>query len=438
MAEPEKQQFGENCGQAAGQLAKAVGQIGREAAKHTAAAAAGGSKAAAEIAAGSAAGPAGTLLSALWSLRHLLFRVLAFAGLFLLVLVMLLSSLPDLLFEGLSAPGATPQSVYGELAEAVSEAVDAGRRRSLARVEELIAEGGYEESLSMEALTDASRSAAGYDVYTILAAYEISMGPRNKDKEDMRQKLLLCAGEMFPVTWEEREEYVSDTETMTCLACTIHPFDRSVISRAVGIDLEENRGRIESMAAALRKTLDGTDGEGQPIPLTDRELRAFPERQVCSETRKRLLTTALSLVGKVPYFWGGKSGPGWNSQWNTSRLVTAEGSASTGTILPYGMDCSGFSAWVYETALGADIGCGTWGQYPNTEAVPIDELLPGDLGFLRKADGSGWEHVLLFAGYDESGERLWVHCTFGSGVTLNRPGYENELYFRRLRIDLED
>ena len=59
-----------------------------------------------------------------------------------------------------------------------------------------------------------------------------------------------------------------------------------------------------------------------------------------------------------------------------------------------------------------------------------DELLPGDLGCLKDEDG-GWSHVLIFAGYDEDGTRMWVHCTSGSGVVLNTPSYADRLYYCR-------
>ena len=63
---------------------------------------------------------------------------------------------------------------------------------------------------------------------------------------------------------------------------------------------------IQNMANALKMTLYGTLGNGTAVPLTDAELIAFVNRQNCNATRKHILTTALSLVGKVPYFWGGK------------------------------------------------------------------------------------------------------------------------------------
>ena len=64
--------------------------------------------------------------------------------------------------------------------------------------------------------------------------------------------------------------------------------------------------------------------------------------------------------------------------------------------------------------------------------MSASDLLPGDLGFL--ADDDGWGHVLIFAGYGENGERMWVHSSGGSGVILNTPSYEGILSYRRLSI----
>ena len=234
------------------------------------------------------------------------------------------------------------------------------------------------------------------------------------------------------------ENVTPGTETIKYAEFIIHPFDNSVINEAFDIDPDEQYMEfsitygeaIQRMADSLKMTLYGALGDGSMVPLTDAELIAFVSRQDCSEVRKHLLSTALSLVGRVPYFWGGKSGPGWNSEWNTPKLVTADGSSTTGTIRPYGLDCSGFSHWTYNTALGVNITHGVSGQYANSTPITEAELLPGDLGCLKDEDGS-WNHVLIFAGYDEDGTRMWVHCTSGSGVVLNSPSYADRLYYCR-------
>ena len=61
-----------------------------------------------------------------------------------------------------------------------------------------------------------------------------------------------------------------------------------------------------------------------------------------SQERKAVVQNALTLYGKVSYFWGGKSLViGWDSRWGELRQVTAAGSSTTGTYRPYGLDCSG-------------------------------------------------------------------------------------------------
>ena len=228
-------------------------------------------------------------------------------------------------------------------------------------------------------------------------------------------------------------------EVVKYLECTIHPFDNTVVSTAFGLDLNATYNEfdttygevINNRANALKMTLYGSVANGSAVPLTDTELIAFLARQNCSETRKHIVKTGLSLVGKVPYFWGGKSDAGWNDEWNTPKLVTAAGSTTSGTIRPFGLDCSGFTDWTYKTAVGVSLYGGTWSQWDESHAITADELLPGDLGFLMNTDGQGWNHVLIFAGYGENGERMWVHSSGGEGVILNTPSYEASLSLRR-------
>lgn len=269
----------------------------------------------------------------------------------------------------------------------------------------------------------------------------------------MEAKLKAVAEQMYLVTYVAKETTVtttnaegeSETTTVQYVECTIHPFDQSVIIKAFGVDVDAtysqfqiNTGQaILNMSNALKMTMYGTLGSGMVPPITDAELNAFLATLQCSPARKALMQAALSLVGKVPYFWGGKSPPGWNEDWNTPRLVTSAGSSSTGTIRPYGMDCTGYTDWVYQTALGFSLYQGSWLQWDNTYAITEAELLPGDLGFMAVPGTVPINHTLLYAGKDADGKQLWVHCSSGAGgVALNSPTYVTQ--FRRpIGIDLE-
>lgn len=564
MAEPDKRQVGEgsdNYGEAAKQMANAAKQVGKESAKQAAAAgtkavanasaavvqaSVEGGKAAAQIAAGTAAGgPWGAILSAAWALRHTLFKVLVCICLFFLLIIVMIVSLPSIILNSVFGLDGTPvdmenpvtiQQSYDDMAASISTVVQDGYTLSLEKVEQIIADGGYDYDLSMESLINYAQSSSGYDVSYILAAYSASLGQKSTSEADMLSKLDAVADDMFPVTSAEKEVELTvpltystyrevtvtvvtsrsqtgtingvpqyryttesrtyyepdgtvtttepvtvpafnevtvsvpvysegsisgmkdatyytaageetltpDTEIIKYVECTIHPFDQSVILDAFSIDPSAiydqfqitYRAAIQNMANALKMTLYGTLGSGDTVALTDAELIAFVNQQNCNATRKHILTTALSLVGKVPYFWGGKSAAGWNDEWNTPKLVTASGSSTSGTIRPYGLDCSGFTDWVYKTALGVSLYEGTWNQWDNTYAITESELLPGDLGFMAEPGTVPVNHVLIYAGKGENGEQMWVHCASGTGVVLNSPDYVTQ-YRRPSNVDFE-
>ena len=560
MSEPAKQQMGDgqdNFGQAAGKAAQAAKQASKEAAKQAAAkgaeatanaaantvkAGVEGGKAVAEIAAGTASGgPWGAIISAAWAMRHTLYQILICICLVLVFLIVMIASLPSIIWDYLISGGDDPAFstanaasvvvAYDELTDDVTALVDTGYNQALASVETIIQNGGYDYDLSMQALINYAQSSAGYDVSYILAAYSASLQQQNTSTSDMLSKLGNVTGQMFPITSEEKElertvpvsystykaktvtvvtavqvngivngvtrytytteqrtYYLPDevkesetaitvpkykavtvtvptysngvisgtksatyyeadgeetleptTEIIKYVECTIHPFDNSVIASAFGVDMSAQYpgatityGEVtQNMANSLKMTIYGTLGSGTVVPLTDAELIAFVNMQNCNATRKHIITTGLALVGKVPYFWGGKSAAGWNDEWNTPKLVTAAGSSSSGTIRPFGLDCSGFSDWTYKTALGISLQAGTGGQWENSTAITAEELLPGDLGFLMESDGSGWNHVLIFAGYAQDGTRMWVHSAGGTGVVFNSPSYESSLKLRR-------
>jgi cell wall-associated NlpC family hydrolase len=93
------------------------------------------------------------------------------------------------------------------------------------------------------------------------------------------------------------------------------------------------------------------------ITLSAAEIAAIMETlpDDLSEARKSVVLTAYSLLGKVKYFWGGKSLVlGWDSRWGTPMRVTADESPTTGTVRPFGLDCSGFVDWVFYNTSGGD------------------------------------------------------------------------------------
>ena len=154
-------QFGAGAG-SAGAAGAAAGEAAANAAAATVKAGVEAGKAVSEIAAGTAAaGPWGAILSAAWSLRHTLFKILIFICLFLLFIVIAVVSLPSIVFNNIfrtdpssvDPNGPTEVStIFDDLSAVVSDCIQSGYDAALARVDQIIADGGYDYELSMQAL----------------------------------------------------------------------------------------------------------------------------------------------------------------------------------------------------------------------------------------------------------------------------------------------
>ena len=135
--------------------------------------------------------------------------------------------------------------------------------------------------------------------------------------------------------------------------------------------------------------------------------------------RKTVVETAVQLVGRVSYFWGGKSLIlGWDDRWGVPTEVTAAGSGSTGTVRPFGLDCSGFVDWTFYNATNGSYypgrGGGAATQHSYCTNIAWSDAQPGDLVFYP--DDS---HVGIVGGRDADGNLLIVHCSGGAnGVVI--------------------
>lgn len=147
------------------------------------------------------------------------------------------------------------------------------------------------------------------------------------------------------------------------------------------------------------------------------------------QKRKDVVKNAGSLVGKVNYFWGGKSSAiGWDSAWGTMRRVTAAGSPSSGTLRAYGLDCSGFVTWAFNNSgMGYAVGHGTYGQRDASIQVTASTVQAGDLCFLPS-----YSHVGIVVGKDTSGNILVIHCSSGANnVVVSTASSVGFTVFRR-------
>ena len=199
--------------------------------------------------------------------------------------------------------------------------------------------------------------------------------------------------------WTERNLYITITAKTTEEMKTVYHFNRNQI--AALDELLEQRDLLRELIEDVYSV------SGDTAAL----LRDLPEG--LSPEREAVVRTACSLVGKVNYFWGGKSLViGWNARWGEVRQVTAAGSSTTGTYRPYGLDCSGFVDWVFFNQSGGSYVIGHGGgatmQHSYCTDMSWSDAQPGDLVFYP--DNS---HVGIVGGRNANGELLIIHCASG-------------------------
>lgn len=157
-----------------------------------------------------------------------------------------------------------------------------------------------------------------------------------------------------------------------------------------------------------------------------------------SEERVNVISAAYSLVGKVGYFWGGKSTKiGTDPSWGTAEKVSAEGSKSTGTIRAYGLDCSGFVTWAVingyqDQTMQAAVGDGTSDQWEKANVVTETDAQPGDLVFQKGPEAGSDNHVGILCGKTDAGDWIAVHCSSSkNGVTVGEAYSASFRYIRQ-------
>ena len=257
--------------------------------------------------------------------------------------------------------------------------------------------------------------------------------------DDRVARLMAVFWDMTEITsWVETIDHPGNGDgddgwTEYILHITITPKNADDMRTAYAFTSYQNTAMDELLAdraalAALAGSLTITNADAQAV------LNGMPDE--LSPERRAVVETALKLYGKVNYFWGGKSlALGWDSRWGQLRQVWADGSPTTGTYRPYGLDCSGYIDWVFYNMSGGEYiighGGGAHAQHTYCTEITWDEARPGDLVFYPED-----EHVGIVCGRDEDGGLLVIHCassannvviTGPSGfVSVARPDFYNE------------
>ena len=227
---------------------------------------------------------------------------------------------------------------------------------------------------------------------------------------------ITTATQTVDVPDSDPDDDVDDSHTETALTITITAktaeqmrleYDFSKYQNAALDILLENLGSLNIPMGSL------TISQEDAIAL----LENLPDD--LDPARKAVVETAVQLVGRVSYFWGGKSLTlGWDDRWGVPTEVTASGSGSTGTVRPFGLDCSGFVDWTFYNATNGSYypgrGGGAATQHSYCTNISWNDAQPGDLVFYP--DDS---HVGIVGGKDADGNLLIVHCSgSANGVVI--------------------
>ena len=234
--------------------------------------------------------------------------------------------------------------------------------------------------------------------------------------EDKKQKLKNVFWDMHEITSRTETVTSGDTsEKVVYITITTKTKDDMISKYNFTRKQQEALNTLleqDEVLISATQSLAISDATAQDI------LKNLPDS--LSAERKKVIKAACSLVGKVNYFWGGKSSAiGWDSEWGKLKTVSAEGSKTTGTKRPFGLDCSGFVTWSFiNSGFSANaIGHGTQGQIAKCSRISWSNAQAGDLAFYGDLS-----HVGIIAGKDTSDNILVIHCSSGNNnvvITTN-------------------
>lgn len=319
------------------------------------------------------------------------------------------------------------------------EAVSVLNGEFAARIEQIKAENSYDE-LDMDNAGSAAMISNWRDVLAVYAVRTTTDNALPDEVATLTEEKMEILREIF---WDMNAisyhleavsggEYEDDT---IILHITVTVKDHLQMADEYRFNADQRKLLEELMQPEYQELFAALTGSYQDIELSPDEVAKIIENLPAdlSENRKQVVLTAYQLLGKVHYFWGGKSLIiGWDSRWGMPMKVTAEGSSTTGTVRPFGLDCSGMVDWVFYNQSGGQYvighGGGATAQHSYCAPIAWSDAKPGDLVFYP-----GDSHVGIVCGFDSSGNIMVIHCassennvvvTGKSGFTsIGRPEY---------------
>ena len=287
------------------------------------------------------------------------------------------------------------------------------------RIEQIKTENPHDE-LDMDNAGSAAMVANWRDVLAVYAVRTTTdasspdeVATMTEEKLDILRQIFWDMNEIS--YWLETVPGGEDEEDTVILHIQVTIKNALQMAEEYQFTAEQKKLLEELMQPEYQELFMALTGSYQDIDLSPEEIQEIINKLPTdlSEERKQVVLTAYQLLGKVNYFWGGKSLVlGWDSRWGTPMEVTAAGSSSSGTVRPFGLDCSGFVDWVfYNVTSGSYVighGGGASSQHSYCTDISWSDAQPGDLVFYP-----GDSHVGIVCGFDGNGNVLIIHCASG-------------------------
>lgn len=344
----------------------------------------------------------------------------------------------------------------------LEDAITKAMKKAKEDLAEEIGKEGFDESLTMQSFTDAGNPYKEADYLDLISAYMIAK--RNGSTEKTFYDLPLiditvtreAVTEYVPkrlTTYREAEGkegiyeisgsiYVYEPMELPVYEKTKDGYVKTDVTEIISLETKETTyGKVTLTgitADKILKSFDITDADaikdymekraklselinGEGIAqnvfvdtvytdlITDENqeyLNALLVSGISSE-RKRLIKKAISLVGKVPYEWGGKASDGkYDTTWWT---IDEDGNQK-------GLDCSGYVQWCFAGNILSKLDkinnlSSTGTILTSTVPITEEELQPGDLGLRHSGDSEETNHVGIYLG-----NGYWIHCSSEKGT----------------------
>lgn len=319
------------------------------------------------------------------------------------------------------------------------EAVSVLNGEFAARIEQIKTENPYDE-LDMDNAGSAAMISNWRDVLAVYAVRTTTDNASPDEVATLTEEKMEILREIFwdmnAITyWTEIVPGGKDEADTVILHIIVTIKTHLQMADEYQFNTEQRRLLEELMQPKYQELFMALTGSYQNIELSPENVAKIMENLPAdlSAERRQVVLTAYQLLGKVHYFWGGKSLIiGWDSRWGMPMEVTAEGSSTTGTVRPFGLDCSGMVDWVFYNQSGGQYvighGGGATAQHSYCTPIAWSDAQPGDLAFYP-----GDSHVGIVCGFDSGGNIMIIHCASGANnvvvtgkigfTSIGRPEY---------------